>query len=48
MIIKSIASKVTVFHQGKVILEDEVDAVLNNEQVREIYLGNTQIGNRDA
>lgn len=46
--IKSIASNVTVFHQGKVILEDEVDVVLNDAQVREIYLGNTQIGNRDA
>ena len=46
--IKSIANRVTVFHQGRVILEDEVDVVLNDPQVREIYLGNTQIGSRDA
>ncbi len=46
--IKSIANKVTVFHQGKVILEDKVDVVLNDSQVREIYLGNTQTGSRDA
>lgn len=37
--IRRIAKKVTVFHQGKILLEDDVDKVLADEQVRDVYLG---------
>ena len=37
--IKSIAEKVTVFHQGGVLVEGGMDAVLNDPQVRDIYMG---------
>lgn len=37
--IKSIANRVTVFHQGSILVEDDVEAVMNNQQVRDIYLG---------
>lgn len=37
--IRSIASKVTVFHHGKVFLEDSAETVLSDERVGEIYLG---------
>ena len=37
--IKRIAHKVTVFHQGAILVEDSMDNLLNNQQVRDIYLG---------
>jgi branched-chain amino acid transport system ATP-binding protein len=37
--IRSIAKRVTVFHRGKIFLEDDVDQVLKDERVGEIYLG---------
>jgi ABC-type uncharacterized transport system ATPase subunit len=37
--IRRIASKVTVFNQGAVLLEDDVEAVMHNPQVRDVYLG---------
>jgi ABC-type uncharacterized transport system ATPase subunit len=37
--IKSIAKKVTVFHQGKILLEDTIENVLGNRRVRDVYLG---------
>ncbi len=37
--IKRIADKVTVFHQGAILVEDSMDNLLNNQQVRDIYLG---------
>ena len=37
--IQSIATHVTVFHQGRILVEDEAGAVLRNQGVREIYLG---------
>lgn len=37
--IKAIANKVTVFHQGSILVEDNVDAVMDNQLVRDIYLG---------
>jgi ABC-type uncharacterized transport system ATPase subunit len=37
--IRMIAKTVTVFHQGRILLEDSVDAVLNNQAVRDVYLG---------
>lgn len=39
--IRSIAKTVTVFHQGRILVEDEVGAVLRNTLVRGIYLGKT-------
>lgn len=37
--IRQIARTVTVFHQGAVLVEDHVDAVLSNPMVRDVYLG---------
>ena len=37
--IRSIAETVTVFHQGKVLMEDHVDRVMSDPVVRDIYLG---------
>lgn len=37
--IKSIARKVTVFHQGRILIEDTMASLLKNQQVQDIYLG---------
>jgi branched-chain amino acid transport system ATP-binding protein len=37
--IRMIARTVTVFHQGRVLMEDTVDAVLRDSRVRDVYLG---------
>ena len=37
--IRSIAETVTVFHQGRVLMEDHVDQVMADATVRNIYLG---------
>ncbi|MEM7438854.1 MAG: ATP-binding cassette domain-containing protein [Pseudomonadota bacterium] len=37
--IRSIAQMVTVFHQGKVLMEDHVDRVMTDPTVRNVYLG---------
>lgn len=37
--IRSIASTVTVFHQGAVLMEDHVDKVMADATVRNVYLG---------
>ena len=37
--IKMIANRVTVFHQGGILMEDTMDAVSRDERVRDIYLG---------
>lgn len=37
--IRSIAETVTVFHQGRVLMEDHVDRVMADETVRNVYLG---------
>lgn len=37
--IRSIAEMVTVFHQGKVLIEDHVDRVMSDPTVRNVYLG---------
>ncbi|MDE0006646.1 MAG: ATP-binding cassette domain-containing protein [Rhodospirillaceae bacterium] len=37
--IRSIAETVTVFHQGKVLMEDHVDRVMSDPEVRNVYLG---------
>ena len=37
--IQMIARTVTVLHQGRILLEDEVHRVMRSEQLRDIYLG---------
>lgn len=37
--IRRIAEKVTVFHRGRVLVEDTMEGVLRNEEVRDAYLG---------
>ena len=37
--IRSIASRVTVFHQGAVLMDDDVDRVMADPTVRDVYLG---------
>jgi branched-chain amino acid transport system ATP-binding protein len=41
--IRSIARTVTVFHQGRVLVEDTVERVLANPQVRDVYLGKSVV-----
>ena len=37
--IRMIAEKVTVFHQGKILMEDTMENVIRNSEVRDVYLG---------
>jgi ABC-type uncharacterized transport system ATPase subunit len=37
--IRMIASKVTVFNQGAILMEDDVDVIMHSPIVRDIYLG---------
>lgn len=37
--IRKISQKVTVFHEGRILIEDDMDAISRNERVREVYLG---------
>jgi urea transport system ATP-binding protein len=37
--VESIADRVTVLHQGKVLAEGSMDAIQSNPQVKEVYLG---------
>jgi branched-chain amino acid transport system ATP-binding protein len=37
--IRRIAQKVTVFHRGRVLLEDTMEAIVRNTDVRKVYLG---------
>ncbi len=37
--IRSIASMVTVFHQGRILVEETVDKALSDPRVRDVYLG---------
>ncbi len=37
--IRALASKVTVFHQGRVLVEDAVERVLADPRVQDVYLG---------
>lgn len=37
--IRMIARTVTVFHQGRIMMEDGIDAVLADRRVRDVYLG---------
>ena len=37
--IRAIAQQITVFSQGAVLMEDSVEAVMNDSRVRDVYLG---------
>ena len=37
--VESIAHRVTVLHQGKVLAEGNMEAIQNNPKVKEVYLG---------
>ena len=37
--IRTIAETVTVFHQGKILAEDNVDNIMRDAAVRDVYLG---------
>jgi branched-chain amino acid transport system ATP-binding protein/urea transport system ATP-binding protein len=37
--IKMIAKTVTVFNRGEVLMEDTLDKVLNDQRVKDVYLG---------
>ena len=37
--IRAIATNVTVFHQGRVLVEDTVEKVMSDPMVRDVYLG---------
>ena len=37
--VRSIASQVTVLHEGRVLAEGDMDRVQNDPQVIEVYLG---------
>ena len=41
--IKAIANKVTVFNQGAILVEDTMDNVLKNQDVRDVYLGKREV-----
>ncbi len=40
--IRMISNKVTVFHEGRILIEDTMDAISADERVREVYLGHKQ------
>ena len=37
--VRSIASRVTVFHRGRILVEENVDKALSDRRVRDVYLG---------
>jgi len=37
--IRMISDRVTVFHEGRILIEDTMDVIANNPEVREVYLG---------
>jgi ABC-type uncharacterized transport system ATPase subunit len=37
--IRMIANKVTVFNQGAILMEDDVEVIMHSPIVRDIYLG---------
>ena len=41
--VRRIASNVTVFHQGEVLVEGPANDILRNEQVRAVYLGKKEV-----
>ena len=41
--IKAIANKGTVFNQGSILVEDTMENVLKNQEVRDVYLGKREV-----
>jgi branched-chain amino acid transport system ATP-binding protein len=41
--IRMIARQVTVLHQGQVLMEDDVETVLRDRRVRDVYLGKREV-----
>ena len=41
--VKAIAKRVTVFNQGTILVEDTMENVLKNQEVRDIYLGKREV-----
>jgi branched-chain amino acid transport system ATP-binding protein/urea transport system ATP-binding protein len=41
--IRKIAKTVTVFNQGRILIEDDVERVLVDQRVRSVYLGNSAV-----
>ncbi|OBZ94783.1 urea ABC transporter [Pararhizobium polonicum] len=41
--IRMIADQITVFHQGKILVEDQVENILRNQTVRDVYLGKKHV-----
>ncbi len=44
--VRMIANRVTVFHEGRILIEDSMDAVSRDPRVREVYLGHRRPGVR--
>ena len=42
-VVRQIAQKVTVMHQGQVLAEGPLKEVVANEMVREVYLGKSRL-----
>ena len=40
--IRMIANRVTVFHEGRILIEDTMDVVAGDQRVRDVYLGHRQ------
>jgi branched-chain amino acid transport system ATP-binding protein len=38
--VRMLGARITVFHQGAILMEGSPDAVLNDDRVREVYIGN--------
>jgi branched-chain amino acid transport system ATP-binding protein/urea transport system ATP-binding protein len=38
--VRMLGSRVTVFHQGAILVEGPADKVLDDSRVREVYIGN--------
>jgi urea transport system ATP-binding protein len=43
-VVRQIANIVTVLHQGRVLAEGPLSEVVQNETVREVYLGKGKVG----
>ena len=42
--IRMIAETVTVFHQGRILVEGDIESVMRNPAVRDVYLGKQAVG----
>ena len=42
-LISPVGNRVTVFNQGSILVEDTMENVLKNQEVRDIYLGKREV-----